>query len=37
MNGVELSSAGLFWVELKLYQEGLCLVRLGFDGWVRLS
>ena len=27
----------LGWVELNLYQEGLCWVGLGCDGWVRLS
>ena len=32
-----LGQVVLGWVELKLYQEGLCWVRLGCDGWVRLS
>ena len=27
----------LGWVELKLFQEGLCWVRLCCDGWVKLS
>ena len=37
LSGGELGQVALGWVESKLNQEELCWVRIGCDGWVRLS
>ena len=37
LSGGVFGQVVLSWVDLKLYQGGLCWVRLSCDGWVRLS
>ena len=37
LSGGELGQVVWGWVESKLNEEGLCRVRIGCDGWVRLS